>query len=154
MASVSEPHKIRVFFDTSVVIAGSFSSKGASYILMQLAGLTLLDGRFSTEVRVEAERNVLNKSPSALPALRILLKEALVEGASPSADDLHTYVPFADAKDVPILASAIAQKCDYLVTLNMRNFWPPQEDILVLTPGNLLKELRYRLSPPGKDEGQ
>ena len=91
MATLLEPQKIRVFFDTSVIIAGSFSSRGASYILMQLAGLTLLDGRFSPEVRVEAERNVLLKSPAALPVLRALLNQVLSEGASPTAADLQSY---------------------------------------------------------------
>ena len=32
----------RVFFDTSVVLAGAFSDKGASRILIKLSGLTLI----------------------------------------------------------------------------------------------------------------
>ena len=79
----------RVFFDTSVLIAGAFSSTGASYILLQLAGLTLLDGRISPDVRTEATRNVTAKLPAALPQLRVLLNEVLIEGAPVTDEEIQ-----------------------------------------------------------------
>lgn len=62
---------LRVFFDTSALIAGCFSNTGASFALLQLAGLGIIDGQISDEVRIEAERNIGAKLPSALPALRL-----------------------------------------------------------------------------------
>ncbi len=136
----------RVFFDTSVVIAGAFSSTGASYILLQLAGLTLLEGRISAVVRSEALRNVTAKAPAALPHLRVLLKTVFPEDATPAVEPPEPVALFADPKDQPILAAALAQQCRYLVTLNQKDFWPPPERILVVRPGDLLRMLRAQLA--------
>lgn len=136
----------RIFVDTSVLIAGSFSKSGASYILLQLAGLTLLDGRISPDVRTEALRNVAAKLPAALLQLRVMLKDVLTEGAPVTAEQLEIATQYADPKDQPILASAIAQQCRYLVTLNEKDFWPPPSLILVVRPGDLLRALRAQLS--------
>ncbi len=143
---MAEHQRPSIFFDTSVVIAGAFSIKGASYILMQLAGLTLIDGRISLEVRLEAERNVTLKMAAALPALHILLREALQKGPSPSEDEFNPVATYAHPKDIVILASAVAQNCQYLVTLNEKDFWPPPTIIKVVRPGELLRVVRRRLT--------
>jgi predicted nucleic acid-binding protein len=136
----------RIFIDTSVLIAGSFSKAGASYILLQLAGLTLLDGRISPDVRTEALRNVAAKLPAALPQLRVMLNDVLTEGAPVTAEQMEMAAHYADPKDRPILASAIAQQCRYLVTLNEKDFWPPPGRILIVRPGDLLRALRVQLA--------
>jgi len=136
----------RVFFDTSVVIAGAFSVSGAGYILLQLAGLTLLEGRISPVVRSEALRNVTAKAPAALPHLRVLLKTVFPEDAPPAAEPVEPIAICADPKDQPILTAAVAQQCRYLVTLNERDFWPPPEMILVVRPGDLLRALHTQLA--------
>ena len=143
---MSERVTPRVFFDTSAVIAGSFSGRGASYILMQLSGLTLIDGRISEEVRTEAERNVTAKLPSALPILRILLKDALKEGPPLQQEQINAVTSYADTKDIAILAAAVAQECHFLVTLNERDFWPPPAMIKVIRPGDLLNAIRGRMT--------
>lgn len=135
----------RVFFDSSVLIAGSFSLRGASHILLQLSALTLLDGRISPDVREEAERNISKKIPAALPQLRILLKEAVVEGAPITEAQWRAARPYAHEKDVAILGAALAQDCHYLVTLNAKDFWPPEGGVEVLRPAELLHKLRLLL---------
>jgi putative PIN family toxin of toxin-antitoxin system len=140
-----------VFFDTSVIIAGTFSQSGASYVLLQLADIGLLDGRFSTDVRTEAERNVAQKLPGALPALRVILNESLTE-ASPPVDEMSELAGCADPKDVAILAAAVDQKCRFLVTLNARDFWPPSDLITVVRPGDLLVRLRGVISNLATDD--
>lgn len=136
----------RAFFDSSVVIAGAFSATGASYILLQLASLALLEGRISAEVRTEVTRNVTAKLPVALPHLRILLATALVEGAAVADEQAQAVAAYADPKDQPLLASAVAQNCRYLVTLNERDFWPPPALIGIVRPGALLQMLRTQLA--------
>lgn len=136
---------LRVFFDSSVVIAGSASRSGASYVLLQLAGLGLIDGRISSQVREESLRNTARKLPAALPALSLLLREVLTEGAA-QHPDIGDAWKLADPKDRPILAAALAQECRYLVTLNEKDFWPPVDRILVLRPGELLRRLRELIS--------
>jgi predicted nucleic acid-binding protein len=132
----------RVFFDSSCLIAGAFSRTGASFILLQLAALSLLEGRISPEVRAEAERNTLLKLPGALPALRVLLSEAVIEGPSATEVERAPLSGQAHLKDLPILASAVVQECDYLLTLNERDFWPPPDLIRVMRPGPFLASLR------------
>lgn len=136
----------RVFFDTSAVIAGAFSSTGASYILLQLAGLTLLEGRISADVRAEALRNVAAKLPAALPHLGVLLNSVLVEGAVGTDEQIQAVAAYAAAEDAPILAAAVAQQCRYLVTLNEQDFWPPTALIEVVRPGALLQRRRGQLA--------
>lgn len=136
---------LKIFFDSSVLITGAFSQKGASHILLQLANLTLVDGRISEEVRIESERNVLARIPTALPLLRVLINEALTLGPPLTPEQIQEAVPFADPKDALILASAIAQQCQYLVTLNEKDFWPLTSVITVLRPGHMLQEIRRRL---------
>ena len=136
----------RIFFDTSVLVAGAFSRTGASYILMQLAGLTLLDGRVSPDVRTEALRNVTAKLPAALPQLRVLLNEVLIEGVAVTDEQVQAVAQYAELKDQSILASAVVQHCRYLVTLNEKDFWPPPDLILVVRPGDLLRMVRALLA--------
>ena len=136
----------RVFFDSSVVIAGAFSATGASYILLHLAGLTILDGRIAPVVRTEALRNVTANLPSALPHLRVLLDTALVEGPAATAEQLLAVAAHAEPEDQAILAAAVAQECRFLVTLNEADFWPPPALIAVVRPGDLLKRLRAQLA--------
>jgi len=145
---VTAPERLalRVFFDSSCVIAGAFSRDGASNMLLQLSALGLLDGRISPEVREESVRNVTRKLPGALPALRVLLAEAPTEGPAATAEECARAAGFADAKDAPILASATAQACRYLLTLNERDFWPPPEWIQVVRPGPFLANLRTLIS--------
>lgn len=150
MQANPEQVPLRVFFDSSVLIAGAFSQKGASYILLQLANLTLIDGRISTEVRIESERNVLAKLPTALPILRVLINEALRMGPPLQHEQIQQALPYADPKDAPSLAGAIAQQCQYLVTLNEKDFWPPPTLITVLRPGTILQEIRRRLYTESK----
>lgn len=145
-AMADAPVLPRVFFDSSVLIAGSFSATGASYILLQLSALTLFDGRISPDVREEAARNVEKKLPAALPQLLLLLREAVTEGSSVTEEQWQATHLYAEEKDVVILASALAQRCRYLVTLNEKDFWPPPGEITVLSPAALLRQLRSHLT--------
>ncbi len=141
----SETNAPRIFFDTSVVLACAFSKRGASYVLIELANLTLIEGRISPDVREEVLRNAPSKMPAAMPALRSILSEYLIEGPAPSAEMLITMRGYADVKDVPILAAAIEQRCRYLVTLNERDFWPPSTLITIVRPGDLLSAIRKQV---------
>jgi predicted nucleic acid-binding protein len=146
MVMAVERVALRVYFDTSTLIAGTFSRTGASFALLQLAGLGIVDGRISPEVRFEAERNVRAKLPGALPALRVLLREALTEGESASDDQLAAVAGWADPKDRAILAAALAQGCRFLVTLNERDFWPPPDRITIVRPATLVGSIRVLVS--------
>lgn len=147
-----------VFIDANVLIAGSASTTGASFILLQLCELTIIEGIISEQVRVETERNLREKLPQALPAYRVLIESALKQLKDPQWEDLERFHGQADAKDLPILAAAVLNDCDYLITFNVKDYHPDPKSIVVRRPGEFLQQLRRQLqslvhSKRGPDEG-
>jgi hypothetical protein len=51
----------------------------------------------------------------------------------------------APAKDVPILAAAIANDVDFLATFNIRHFRPRKIPPLIRRPGELVAHIRRSL---------
>jgi predicted nucleic acid-binding protein len=140
--------KLRVFFDADVLIAGSASKtySSASYILLKLAELTLIEGIICPYVREEAERNLQAKLPGALPIFQVLMKTALKELPDPSAYLLKRFAGKADRKDIPVLAAAASSKCSYLTTFNIHDYPRPPESVKVVKPGELVRQLRELLA--------
>lgn len=137
----------RVFFDADVLIAGSASTTGASFLLLQLAELNFFEGITCRQVVEECTRNLTRKIPQALPLFKQILAASLIVVDDPAAATVHSYAGMAHAKDLPILTAAIEQKADVLVTFNVRHFHPSQEPgLLIATPGNLLTRLRHQLA--------
>ncbi len=91
-------------------------------------------------------RSLIGPSPATLPHLRVLLKTVFPEDATPAVEPPEPVALFADPKDGPIRAAALAQQCRYLVTLSQKDFSPPPERILVVGPGDLLRLLRAQLA--------
>ena len=137
--------KPRVFIDADVLIAGTASTTGASYILLHLSDLTLIEGIISQQVKAEAERNLQAKLPQALPAFRLLVESAVKVVEDPSEDQLVALQGQAHAEDLPLLAAALLHHCHYLVTFNVKHYSPKSETILVLRPGEFLARLRQQL---------
>lgn len=140
--------KLRVFFDADVLIAGSASKtySSASYILLKLAELTLIEGIICPYVREEAERNLQAKLPGALPIFRVVMQTALKELPDPAAYLLKQWAGRADPKDVPVLAAAASSECSYLVTFNVHDYPRPPELVKVVKPGELVRQLRELLA--------
>lgn len=146
--ATAHPAKLRVFFDADVLIAGSASKthSSASYILLQLAELTLIEGIICPYVREEVERNLKEKLPHSLPVFRMLVQTALIEVSDPPADSLKKWAGRADPKDLPVLGAAILHGCHYLVTFNSGDYPDPPEVLEVVEPGELVQQVRKRLA--------
>jgi len=140
--------KLRVFFDADVLIAGSASRthSSASYILLQLAELTLIEGLICPYVREEVERNLGRKLPQALPVFKALLQAALREAPDPPKASLRRWAGRADPKDLPVLAAAVLNGCRYLVTFNTKDYPDPPEPLEVVKPGELVRRVREHLA--------
>jgi len=143
--STDTPAKPRVFIDADVLIAGAASTTGASYILLHLSDLTLIEGIISQQVKVEAERNLRAKLPQALPAFRLLVESAVKVVEDPPEDQLVPLQGQAHAEDLPLLAAALLHGCHYLVTFNVKHYYPKGKKIIVLRPGEFLSRLRQQL---------
>ena len=133
---------MKLFLDTSVLLAASGSSKGASREIFRLAsfnGWTLLATPYVVE---EVLRN-LPKLPMSCSAVWVRLRQELVLIDDVLVIDRPTVFPIA--KDRPILFSAVAGS-DVLLTLDRTDF----ADLLggefyglfLLTPGLFLRRER------------
>ena len=137
-----------VFIDADVLFAGAASPQeyGASYVLLRMAEITLIDAIASEQVIEEAERNLGEKIPQALPSFRMLVSRCLRVVATPRKDELVIYQGLADPKDLPILVAAIRENCPWLVTFNVGDYQPGHKDVTVMRPGQFLSKVRGYLS--------
>jgi predicted nucleic acid-binding protein len=111
---------VKLFVDTSVLLAAAGSEKGASRFVFDQAnarGWALITARYCLE---EAQRNVVRvglKAPasfsqSVVPKLSVVPTELSFDKA----------LVFPKAKDRPVLLSALGAEADYLLTLDEGDF--------------------------------
>ncbi|MCC5907793.1 MAG: PIN domain-containing protein [Balneolaceae bacterium] len=140
-----------VFFDSDALIAGSASQRGASFVLLQLSELGLIQGIVSKKVIEECRKNIQNKLPDALPHFEQIIDHAVKIVDNPAQKELKDYLNMADEKDVPILVAAIQAKAEYLVTFNTKDYFPGDTvKLSIVKPGNLLKKIRIQLNEMAK----
>jgi predicted nucleic acid-binding protein len=142
----------RVFIDADAFIAGSASTSGASQMILRLSELGLIEGVSSAQVRSEVERNLERMLPAALPVFRLLADAACRWVEDPVPDELAAVQGQADEKDVPILAAAVAAGCEWLVTFNVKDFYPRSGNIRVVRPGEFIATLRRLLEEMAEQE--
>lgn len=142
--------RLRICLDADALFAGAASVSGASHLILQLGELGIIEVGVPEQARVEAERNLVAKLPAALPAFRALL-EACCRGL-PMASDAESVAIAesgeADAKDAPILASALAAGCRWLVTFNLRD--SRSDRIRISNPSDFVEALRGELLQVGQ----
>ena len=110
---------MRVFVDTSVLLAAAISRDGAARELFRRArreGWELSTAQWCAE---EAARNLSTKYPAALPAWRGLRRQLRVV---PNVLVLDRPLVFPVAKDRPVLLTALALRADTLVTYDRADF--------------------------------
>lgn len=139
---------VPVFFDSDVMIAGSASADGASFALLQLAEVGLIKGYVSVQVLEECRRNLAKKLPHAVPFFEKIVERCVsIATSPPDKASLSLVSNQAERKDVSILASAVDAEARFLVTFNVKDYWPADTTGLeVLTPGELLPRIRLALN--------
>jgi hypothetical protein len=140
--------KPKIFLDADVIFAGSAapSVQGASYVVLRMGEITLLNCITSEQVITEVERNLRDKLPKALPEFQLLIKRCVQVMPDPDPADLSVYAGQADPKDLPILVAAIRESCSHLLTFNTRHYNPAGGRPIVQRPGEFLQTVRSRLS--------
>ncbi len=139
--------KPKVFLDTSAIIAGIASSKGAARELLRLAEIGIIEIVVSRQVIVEADRNISSKLPECIGDFRAYLENlAPALADDPPASSVRQYTSLIHPDDAPILAAAVATKADYLITWDRKHFMTKGPRALVrpkvMTPGEFLFEFR------------
>ena len=113
------------------------SEHGASLTILRMAEITLIQALTCQQVIVEAERNLADKLPTALPAFRLIVSRCFQIVADPAPADLAHYTGHADPEVLPILVAAQREDCPWLVSFNVRHFRPGVPTVTVLAAGRL-----------------
>lgn len=137
----------KVFLDSSALIAGIASSKGAGREILRLAEIGLIEIMVSRQVVVEADRNITSKLPECIDDFRNYLETlAPVLVTDPSQRDILRFSSLIQPHDAPILAAAVAAQADYLVTWDQKHFMTTGPRALtrpkVMNPSEFLHEFR------------
>jgi predicted nucleic acid-binding protein len=147
---------INLFLDSSALIAGIISSKGAARVLLVLAEAGEINLTLSEQVVAETERNIARKAPYALNKVRqVILSTHPRIVHDPSSEEIRANLHLiTHAADVPILVAAIKERIDYLVTLNTHHFiLDPQvsqrSGLRIGTPGDALAWVRQQIGNRG-----
>ena len=137
-----------VLIDADVIFAGAAgpTEYGASLVILRMAEITLIEAITCQQVIGEVERNLIEKMPSALPALRLLVSRCLRVVPTPTETEIDPYQDLAHTKDLPILVTAIREGCPIFVTFNQRHFQPGYLKVEVMLPGEFVQRVRYFLA--------
>lgn len=144
--------RIKVFLDSSAVMAWVISSTGAARVLLVMSEMGQIELFISEQVIVESERSLARKVPQVLPNFRQALKDAqpkIIKDPTPQQTLDHLYM-IADPDDVSILLAAMQTNVDYLATHNRKHFLDDPKvaeraGIKIGTPGNVLAWIREKL---------
>ncbi len=116
------PRKLRVFLDTSAILAGLNSPTGAAGFILAACFSHRLIPVISPQVIEEAERNIPLKFPKLGDAWTSFLLIPSEIAPVPSLKEIRAAYRLLPTSDAPILASAIKAKPDALVTWNTKDF--------------------------------
>jgi len=136
--------RIKVFIDTSVLIAGVASVTGASAAVLDLCESEAIQMVISRQVLVEADRNFSAKLPNLVTQFRQfiqVLAPLLVD--DPPSTAVKKAANLVGRKDAAILAAAIEAEVDYLITLDKKHFLKekirPNVPIEICMPAEFLR---------------
>ena len=140
---------IKIFIDTSIILAASKSKSGGSSYVFMLCRKVKIQGYISRYVIYEAK----TKSPSLLSQHEkqrlnfLLLQCNLILVAEPLDRDIQAYTMVIEKKDAPILAAAKSVNIHYLLTLNTKDFMKEKvrdsmRPIQITTPKDFLQKER------------
>ncbi len=115
-------------------------------LILRLGELTLVQAVTSEQVITEAERNLAVKIPHALPLFRLLVERALSIVPNPTPEEVAAHAGLADPKDLPILVAALQAQCPWLVTFNVRHYWPGHPVVRVVRPSEFIRRVREVLA--------
>jgi predicted nucleic acid-binding protein len=140
--------KLRVFLDTSALIAGIASVTGAAREVLRLAEMDLIDIVVSRQVIVEADRNISSKLNELLADYREYIKGLSPELVDdPPSEEIKKFSSLINKDDAPVLTAAELSGADYLITWDRKHFisgrLKARVNIRIVTPGEFLREFRF-----------
>lgn len=134
---------MEVFLDASVIIAGLYSLSGGSAVILKLIEKDKIKGATSQTVAGEVQRNISQKLPEIREKFaQILASRKMIILPQPAKEKVLKWYHVIDPKDAHVLASCVASKADYLVTLDRKHFMLPNVQkavpFKIVTPKELI----------------
>ena len=136
---------ITVFFDSSVLFSGFYSSVGASRELIELVKKKFIYGLTSKTVIQELEENLhkFNQQINIdllINNYRILVREKI------SNTEIDPYKSVIEEKDCHVVAGAVLTNCQYLVTLDKKHLdnsiiRNKIKNVKIISPRKLLRKI-------------
>lgn len=119
---------VKVFLDSSILVAASASKTGGSALILDYCRKGKIGGWVCKDVIGETEKNVnLKLGPKEKNRFIYYLRNAnLFLTESPTVEEIAIAEEAIYIKDAPILASAKKSKADFLITLDRKHFLIPQ----------------------------
>jgi len=144
--------RIRIFLDTSPILAGIWSDRGGGRVLLGLGeagAVALLTSRLALQ---ELEGALRAKAPEAVGTLALILDRAQFTIVGPPSQDQLALARnlVAHPGDADILASALNAQVEFFVTMDQKHFLANERVMSGVTfklgtPGECLSWLRRRL---------
>lgn len=137
---------IKVFLDSSVIIAGLASPRGGSREILNLVELKILRGVISETVVREVSRNIEKKLPQCLPQYYQLFRSLPFLMAEPTEPCLFRARELINQADSLILAAALEAQVEWLISLDKHflNLAADRLPFKVVTPRDFLFALDLR----------
>lgn len=136
----------RLFFDASVLVAGSHSLTGASSLILKACQMGGFKACASIAVLKEAETNIKEDLPHAtLLRYYSLLAEISWEiEPLPSKEAVEAYYGVVANKDAHVVASAVACSAEFLLTLDKKHLLNDSIEragfhLIIVSPGEFIQ---------------
>lgn len=110
---------MRLFLDSSVLLSAAGSEKSLSCLIVTVAGEWAWELVTAFYCRDETNRNIRKFPPKAAKTWKALQDQL---SFTPNALTSNRPLLFTASKDKPVLISALAAKCDVLLTLDTGDF--------------------------------
>lgn len=135
---------IKVFLDSSVIIAGIHSSTGASHIILEASHKKIIIAFVSSMVIKEVVKNLKKKFPKVTlrKFIKFLPDSNFNKIGFVNEKEVLAFQKLTKEKDIHVLAAAFSAKVDYLVTLDKKHLLRLRSKSLpfvILTPGELVE---------------
>ncbi|MEK7208894.1 MAG: hypothetical protein AAB677_01390 [Patescibacteria group bacterium] len=120
---MNETSRVKIFLDSSVVIAAVFSSTGGSFRLCHESRNERLITCINQYVQDEVREVITLKYPSNINNINLLLGWSKVKILpNPKPKLVQKIGRLINLEDAPVLAGALDYKVDFLITLDRKDF--------------------------------
>ena len=137
---------MRVYFDTSVIIAAILSAKGGSAQLLTYHKLAVIRGIISQTVIDELLEKTSKLKKTKYELEKFIAESGLLVYKRISSEEIKIYRGMVDTEDLHIIAGAKRTKCTHLVTLDKRHLLRPEiqkkfTPLAIVSPRELLEKI-------------